>query len=70
MKNFLRNGVKLAKYPVNLIAQTGKRKVYVGSHAQLGKFNRQFGIDSGIWQRHHLSQDAAFGPLGIPYGQG
>ena len=70
VSNFFKTGARLARYPVNLIAMTGKRKVYVGSHSQLGKFNKNFGIDSSIWQKHHLSQAAAFGPLGIPYGQG
>jgi RHS repeat-associated protein len=67
---FLRTAGKLAKYPVNLIARTGRRKVYVGSYDQLEKFNRTFGINGQIWQRHHLNQNAVFEKLGIPKLQG
>jgi RHS repeat-associated protein len=68
----------LAKYPLKLIAQTGKRKLYAASHYMLGKYNRVKGIASHLWQRNHLSQDALFRAgniqgkpgVGIPYGQG
>ncbi len=67
-------GVSRAKYPVQLVAKSGKNKIYVAGHSMLGKFNKATGIGSSLFQRNHLSQDRAFrnlGPQGgIPYGQG
>lgn len=70
----IRQGGRVAKYPIKLVHQSGRRKIYAAGHAMLGKFNRSNGILSSVFQKNHLSQDAAFrnlGPRGgIPYGQG
>jgi hypothetical protein len=73
-----RAGGSRAKYPLMLIARSGKRKIYTASYKMLEKYNNLKGIPGSVYQRNHLSQASLFEHVnivgnpnaGIPNGQG